>query len=205
MALDSLPFPGSVTTSSAVSLKISSSACPGQVSWLFVPFQGASRMRFWWPIPSPSITPRNTPVSTDSLTLAWLPQPHLAADFACSSLCSPVVKSAKQAAQVGFAAHRLLDRLLQATLGSHSVSDQWGEFPGQNLHSILPTQNEKEKLLVWVIPRRDPGLCKLPSSHGSGITAYDESSLLTVHHKTVSEILCPGLCVWLFGLFGDLV
>lgn len=63
-------------------------------------------------------------------------------------------KSAKQAARVVLAAHRLLDRLLQAALGLNSVSNEWSESPGQYLHSILQMQKKKEKLLVWVTLRK---------------------------------------------------
>lgn len=51
--------------------------------------------------------------------------------------------------------------------------------------------------------KRDPGgSVKVLYSHGWGSTAHNES-LLKVHHKTCSEILCPKLCTCLFCLFGD--
>lgn len=189
MALYSLPFPGSVTTSSAASLKSPVltvlAKCHGFL-YLFRSFFTAHPQS---KLHSQKCTSQHRP--TDLCLVSPVPPGQLT--LPCSSLCSPVDKSAKQAAQVGFAAHRLLDTLLQAALGSQSVSEHWNEFPGQHLEIILQTQKKKEKLLLWVILRRDLGLSKLPSSHGSGITAYDESSLLTVHHKTVSEILCPKL------------
>lgn len=35
----------------------------------------------------------------------------------------------------------------------------------------------------------------MPYPHRSGIAECDESSLLIIHHKISSEILCPKLCV----------
>lgn len=111
-----------------------------------------------------------------------------------SSFCSPVDMSAKQAAQVIFPPHGLLEGYVEAVLGVHLVSNQQSECPDQCLYSIL--QMQKKKCCWQVILRKvSRGSCNLPYPHGSGIAEHDESSLLTVHHKTRSEILFPKLCI----------
>lgn len=204
MALNSLPFPGSETVSSAVSLKSSSSDCPGQVLWLFVPLQGAIRMSFLMAHPKPKHPQKCSGVSTDPLTFVWFPQSHLGSWFCLAPHFVHLWTSLPNRQHKWVLLHTgcWTDFCKQPLVYIQCLTS------GMNSQVKTCTQFykiKKEKLLVWVILRRDPGLCKLLPSHGSGITAYDESSLLTVHHKTFSEILCPKLCIWLFGLFGDLV
>lgn len=80
MALNSLPFPGSVTISSAVSLKSSSSDCPGEVSWLFVPLLGGNQKEL---LDSPSLfqaspeTHQGQPRPTDLCLVSPVPPGQL--------------------------------------------------------------------------------------------------------------------------------
>lgn len=189
MALNSLSFPASVTTSSAASLKSPVltvlAKCRGFLN-LFRSFLSVH--------PQPISTPSNAPVSTDPLSSVWFPQSPLGSWFCLAPYLWTSVPSRQHKwglLHTGCWA----DFCKQPLVHTQCLSSQ-------HLEVILDTQ--KGKLLLRVILRRDPWLSKLPPSHGSGITAYDESSLLTVHRKTFSEILCPKLCIWLFGLFGDL-
>lgn len=95
----------------------SSSDCPGQVPWFFEPFQEL----FVSPSPAHLYSQQCTSQHRPTELCLVCPVPPGQLILPCSL---PVDKCAKQAAQVGFAAHRLLGRLLQAALGSHSVSEQ---------------------------------------------------------------------------------
>lgn len=204
MALNCLPLLGLAAISFAVSLKSFSSDCSGRVSRLSVPFQGAIKNeRLDGPSLDQALFPEtHQPAETYWPLLAVLSAIRAAVfdsfllSFACGHICptgSTGELSSTQAAGQTFAGSS------RFTFGVYSA--EW--MPRSILVLNFTNAKEERKAAGRSFSERDPGgLCNLPYPHGSGIAARDESSLLTVHHKTYSAILCPKLCIRLVCLFG---
>lgn len=163
-----------------------------------------SEWTFWWTIPSPSFIPRPAQASRNLMTFACCPECHQGSRFWLIPHFVHLWTHLPNRQHRWFFLHTGCWRDIHRQPSVYIQCLIRGVDAEVNTCTQFYKCKRKKKCCWQVIlGKGSRGLCNLPYPHGSGIAACDESSLLTVHHKTCSEILCPKLCIWLFCLFGD--